>query len=328
MSSTKKPNPTYRILNAEPSGYSAEAHALLSQVGIPVEKEMTRAELLQELPKYDVLIVRLGHQVDREVIEAGLNLKAIVSATTGLDHIDVESAQARSISVLSLKGETDYLRDIRATAEHTWALLLGLLRRLVPAALAARSGNWNRDAFRGRELQDQDIGIVGLGRIGKMIARYGQVFGMGVGAFDPYTREWTDGVWQASTLEQLLASSTVLTLHVPLNNETRGMIGPTELQQLPRGAVLINTSRGQLIDETALLKSLENGHLAGAALDVIADERNSDRLQKSPLLDYAKKFDNLLITPHIGGATYESMAKTEKFMARTLTEFIRNLNKN
>ncbi|MGD8261743.1 MAG: NAD(P)-dependent oxidoreductase [Desulfobacterales bacterium] len=328
MSSTKKPNPAYRILNAEPSGYSAEAHALLSQVGIPVEKEMTRAELLQELPKYDVLIVRLGHQVDREVIEAGLNLKAIVSATTGLDHIDVESAQARSISVLSLKGETDYLRDIRATAEHTWALLLGLLRRLVPAALAARSGNWNRDAFRGRELQDQDIGIVGLGRIGKMIVRYGQVFGMGVGAFDPYTREWTDGVWQASTLEQLLASSTVLTLHVPLNNETRGMIGPTELQQLPRGAVLINTSRGQLIDETALVKSLENGHLAGAALDVIADERNSDRLQKSPLLDYAKKFDNLLITPHIGGATYESMAKTEIFMARKLTEFIRNLNKN
>ena len=327
MCSTKKSN-SYRILNAEPSGYSAKAHALLSQVGIPVEKEMTRAELLRELPKYDVLIVRLGHQVDREVIEAGLNLKAIVSATTGLDHIDVESAQARSISVLSLKGETDYLRDIRATAEHTWALLLGLLRRLVPASLAARSGDWNRDAFRGRELQDQDIGIVGLGRIGQMIARYGQVFGMEVGAFDPYTREWTDGVWQASTLEQLLTSSTVLTLHVPLNNETRGMIGPTELQQLPRGAVLINTSRGQLIDETALVKSLEIGHLAGAALDVIAAERDSDRLQKSPLLDYAKKFDNLLITPHIGGATYESMAKTEIFMARKLTEFIRNLNKD
>ena len=311
-----------RILNAEPVGYCEDARRLLMELGTLTEKQVSRAELLAELSDYDVLIVRLRHQIDQEVLEVGERLKVIVTATTGLDHIDIEGAKARGVTVLSLHGEHDFLGSIRATAEHTWGLLLCLLRRIVPASLAVRLGEWNRDAFRGNELYGKRLGIVGLGRIGRTIAGYGQAFGMDVSAYDPFTQEWRDGVGRAPTLAKLLAQSDVLSLHVPLNSETNGMIRPLELGLLPPGAVLLNTSRGPLINEAALVDALERGHLAGAAVDVIADERDADQRMHSPLLRYARTHDNLLISPHIGGATYESMAKTEVFMARKLEKFL------
>lgn len=317
-----------KILNAEPLGYSIEAGTLLTELGEVVAKEMTRSQLMDQLGDFDVLIVRLANQIDREVINAGGRLRAIVTGTTGLDHIDVAYARERGITVLSLQDETEFLREVQATAEHTWALLLGLLRSIVPASIAARQGNWNRDMFRGRELNGKRLGIVGLGRLGKMVARYGQVFGMVVGAFDPLVQEWEDGVRRESTLNDLLKKSDILSLHVPLNTETQGLIGATELALLPPGAVLVNTSRGQLIDEFALTQALTNKKLAGAALDVIAQERENDNRQKSPLLDYAGTHDNLLITPHIGGATYESMAKTEVFMAHKLKRFLLETDKD
>lgn len=316
------------ILNAEPLGYSAEAGALLAQLGEVSAKDMSRSRLLKELDHYDVLIVRLAHQIDREALNAGGRLRVIVTATTGLDHIDLEYAQERGITVLSLRGETEFLQEVRATAEHTWALLLGLLRNIVPASIAARQGNWDRDRFRGRELNGKRLGIVGLGRLGQKVARYGLAFGMDVGAFDPFVQDGVDGVRREPALTDLLTKSDILSLHLPLNTETLGMIGATELALLPAGAVLVNTSRGQLIDESALIKALKRKHLAGAALDVVAQERNSQNRCLSPLLDYAGTHDNLLITPHIGGATYESMAKTEVFMAHKLTKFLLEINKD
>jgi len=316
------------ILNAEPLGYSAEAGALLAQLGKISAKEMSRSQLLKELDHYDVLIVRLAHQIDREALNAGGRLRVIVTATTGLDHIDLEYAQERGITVLSLRGETEFLQEVRATAEHTWALLLGLLRNIVPASIAARQGNWDRDRFRGRELNGKRLGIVGLGRLGQKVARYGLAFGMDVGVFDPFVLDGVDGVRREPALTDLLTKSDILSLHLPLNTETQGMIGTTELALLPAGAVLVNTSRGQLIDESALIKALKRKHLAGAALDVVAQERNSQNRCLSPLLDYAGTHDNLLVTPHIGGATYESMAKTEVFMAHKLTKFLLEINKD
>jgi D-3-phosphoglycerate dehydrogenase len=316
----------WRILNLEPLDYAAEARSTLDELGDVVEEQMSRPQLLQKLNAYDVLIVRLANQIDSEVLDAGTNLRAIVTATTGLDHIDVAYAQDRGIAVLSLNGETDYLRGITATAEHTWALLLALVRRIAPASVAARAGNWNRDQFRGHELQGKRLGIVGLGRLGRMVAHYGQAFGMEVNAFDPFVQDWLPGVRRSPTLQDLLGRSSVLSLHVPLTAETYGMIGSIELNHMPAGAFLINTSRGQLIDEVALVQSLESGHLAGAALDVLAEERDADQRRKGPLVAYAGKLDNLLITPHIGGATHESMAKTEVFMAKKLARFLRQIS--
>lgn len=313
---------SYRILNVEPSGYSEEARALIMELGTLDEREMSRSALLGALGNYDVLIVRLSHQIDRKLIEAGRSLLAIVTATTSLDHIDVDYAQDNGIAILSLQGETKFLQSVSATAEHTWALLLALVRKIVSASLDVGIGNWNRDAFKGHELCGKHLGLVGLGRIGKMVADYGQAFGMNVGAYDPFAREWKEGVWRASALPELLGWSDVLCLHVPLNSETHGLIGKEELALLPQKAIIINTSRGQLIDEKALVEALENGRIAGGALDVIAHERNAELRLKSRLFAYAKTHDNLIITPHIGGATHESMAKTEIFMAHKLARFL------
>lgn len=277
--------------------------------------------LLQRLGEYDVLIVRLANQIDRKVIDTGTRLKAIVTATTGLDHIDIAYAQTKGIVVLSLRGEYEFLRSIPATAEHTWGLLLALTRHIPAAHSSVLAGEWDRDHFRGHDLAGQTLGILGLGRIGEKVARYGAAFGMRVLAFDPYRQAWIEGVERCDSQVDLLRQSQVFSIHVPLNETTRNLIGREELNLLPHGAVLINTARGEVVDEIALVEALESGRLAGAALDVLCDER-SKVLHASPLITYARTHDNLLLTPHIGGATIESMAATENFMARKLQAFL------
>ena len=245
----------------------------------------------------------------------------MVSATTGLDHIDLKAAAAREVAILSLRGETAFLNTVTATAEHAWGLLLAVARRVPAAHEAVRAGRWDRDGLRGHELHGRRLGIVGLGRLGRMVARYGTAFGMAVAATDPDGRDWPRDVERITRLDTLLAQSDVLSLHAPLRAETAGMIDAAALARLPRGAVLINTARGALVDERALADALTTGHLAGAGIDVIDDERGrGPRL--SPLVAYARAHDNMVITPHIGGATVESMAKTELFLARKLAAML------
>jgi D-3-phosphoglycerate dehydrogenase len=314
----------YRILNAEPDNYAAEALAILQLLGSVDRGPLTRPELLERVRKYEVLIVRLAHQVDREILDRADRLKAIVTATTGLDHIDMAYAQSKGIGVLSLRGEVEFLHSIPATAEYTWALLLALVRRIPVAFQSVLAGEWERDRFKGHDLDGKTLGILGLGRIGEKVARYGQAFGMRVIAYDPYRKDWPPEIERAASQDDLLRQSQVLCVHVPLNEETKNLLGNSELAQLPSGAVLVNTARGQVINEAVLVDALESGHLAGAALDVIWDERAAGP-NRSPLMQYARTHDNLLITPHIAGATYESMTATEIFMARKLKTFLENL---
>ena len=313
----------HRILNLEPEGYCDDAQAVLRQVGEISDGPLNRQALLERISAYDILIVRLHHQIDSEVLEAGKNLKVIVSGTTGLDHIDLQAAEDRQISVLSLKGERAFLNTITATAEHTWGLLLALMRRIPEAIEAVRAGQWDRDALKGRDLQGKRLGIVGLGRLGRQIASYGSAFRMRVAAYDPFIEDWPGSVVRAPSVAALAAESDVLTVHVNLDPASVKLIGTKELNALPRGAVLVNTSRGQILDEEALLQALVSGRLGGAALDVLADERRPDLRAKNPLLTFAAHHRNLLITPHIGGATQEAMCGTEVFMARKLTQFLR-----
>lgn len=316
-----------RILNAEPLDYSETARQILRDLGEVVEQPLSRNELQRALPDYDVLIVRLAHQVDRELLDAGTKLKAIVSATTGLDHIDVDYAATKGIAVLCLRGEVEFLRTVHATAEHTWALLLALRRRIPQAFEAVKRGEWSRDAYRGHELDGKRLGILGLGRLGRRIARYGLAFDMRVFAFDPHVEEWVDGIERVPSLHALLSSSDVLSIHVPLNAETRGLIGVKEFALLPYDAILVNTSRGEVVDSSALLAALTSGRLGGAALDVVPYEREACRRDADTgLINFARYHDNLLVTPHIAGATYESMAKTEEFMARKLAKYFGESN--
>jgi D-3-phosphoglycerate dehydrogenase len=310
-----------RLLVAEARDFSPEAVEILGGFGTCDLRQLDRAQLLETLPDYDVLWVRLGLTIDREIIDAASRLKVIVTATTGVDHIDLDYALRRNIEVLSLRGETQFLDSIPATAEHTWGLLLALNRRIPWAFRSVCHGQWDRDRFRGHDLRGQTLGIIGLGRLGIQVARFGLVFGMRVLAFDPYRQVWPSDVIRCASLEALLSLSNVVSLHVPLNSETTGLIGTRELQLMRPGAILLNTSRGAVVDAEALLEALASGHLGGAALDVIPDERDEGSVERQRLLEYAANSHQLLITPHIGGATFESMAATEVFMCRKLVRF-------
>jgi D-3-phosphoglycerate dehydrogenase len=312
-----------RILNVEPKSYSSEARAILRRIGTVVERECGRRDLLAEVGRFHVLITRLAHDIDADVLRRAQRLRCIVSATTGLDHIDVDEADRRGIRILSLRGEVAFLRTISSTAEHTWGLLLAVARRTPQAFASVLNGGWDRDPFRGCELSGKRLGIVGLGRIGTKVAGYGRVFGMRVAGYDPFRRSWPSGVARARSLDALLTRSDVLTLHVPLAAETRGMIGSRELRRLPRGSILLNSARGQLVEEAALARALETGHLSGVALDVLERERDPSSRRRSPLLEYARTHQNLIITPHLGGATIEAMARSEVHLARRLHDCFR-----
>ncbi len=314
----------FKILNSEPENFSAAAKKVYLSVGSYIGRELSRAGLIREIPAYDVLIVRLKNQIDREVIGAGENLKFIISATTGLDHIDLGYAESRKVKVLSLKGEKDFLDSIPATAELTWGLLISLSRRIPFAFDSVRDGIWDRDRFRGHDLSGKRIGIVGLGRIGRKIANFASVFGMHAYAYDPYIERWNQNVKRKDSVEDLMRVSDILSINAALTEETKELIGQKELSLLPRGALVINTSRGAILNSSALLDELRKGNIAGAALDVIPEERDPSGQERSRLFEYARFNSNLIITPHIGGATYESMEMTEIFMAN---KFVREAMK-
>lgn len=313
-----------KILNIEPDQYSEDARLILKKLGTLIEKNVERDELINAIGEFDVLVVRLRHQIDAEIIEAAPKLKVIISATTGLDHIDLDAASQNGVQILSLKGEVGFLRSIPATAEHTWGLLLALTRNTPWAYASVLNGEWQRDRFKGHDLQGKRLGILGLGRIGQKVASFGLAFGMQVDAYDLYPKNLMEGVTLKNNISELLKVSDILTIHVPLVPETEKMIGRKEIYSLPKGVYLVNTSRGGVLDEAALLDALKTHHLAGAALDVLANERQFERNNSLLLLDYARAHSNLLITPHIGGATYESMQATEIFMANKLKEYVEN----
>lgn len=311
-------HPRGTVVVSEPLHYSPEALGLLAEVGPVVSGPFDRAGLLTAVVDARVLVVRLAHQIDAEVLAAAPHLEVVASPTTGTDHLDLAAADARGVRVVTLKGETEFLSSVRATPEHTWALLLALARKLPVAAAAAATGEWDRDAHRGTELAGKRLGIFGLGRVGRIVAGYGSAFGMEVSAYDlaPVT---VPGVDSVGSLAELLPLSDALLVHVPLDDSTRHALGADQLALLPRGALVVNTSRGAVIDERALVDALEAGHVAGAAVDVLEAEREHGGLQSGPLVSYAREHpDRAIVTPHIAGATWESMHRTEVFLAQRL----------
>lgn len=315
-----------RVLNLEPESFNPEALSILESFADVESVNLTREELKEVIAKYDALIVRLGYKIDEEIISKAQNLKAIVTATTGLNHINVQACDNRGIAVLSLKEETDFLKTITATAEHTMGLLLALLRHIPSSYADVQNKNWNRNLFKGVELSGKTIGIIGYGRLGKMVAHYSAAFNMNVLAHDKITIAASDGIRMVS-LDEILRTSDIISLHVSYSQDAHNLLDGEAFNVMKKNAIIINTSRGEMIDEEALLKALKEGKIAGAALDVLSGEY-ADRVdwaRHDPLIAYASQHSNLIITPHIGGATYDSMYKTELFMAHKLKAFISSL---
>lgn len=303
-------------MNLEPEGYSSIARKLI-EAHFEYRELLKSKNVDEQVVNATAIITRLGYKIDRELIGSPHHLKFILTATTGTNHIDLQYVEGLGAKVLSLKGETEFLNKVTPTAEHTWGLLLAICRNYKSAFKDVECNNWDRDAFLGKQLFGKTIGIVGLGRLGKMVARYAEAFGMRVIYNDVVEQDVTH---ERTELLELMSQSDVISIHVPLNKSTTKLINANCFKILKKGAILLNTARGEVIDEQALLRALLNGKLYGAAIDVVAEE--STWSGKVPLdneiINYAKSHSNLIITPHIGGACPDAMRMTEKFIAEKL----------
>lgn len=260
-----------------------------------VRTGLTKEELLALIGDYDALIVRSGTQVDADVLRAGRRLKVVGRAGMGMDNIDVRAATMEGIVVMN----TPQANSI-ATAEQTMALMLALSRHTAPAHVSLARGEWRRNDFVGVQLYRKTLGIIGFGRIGRLVARRAQAFGMDVLAYDPYVSEEVARELSVTRvgLGELLARSDYVSLHTAASPETEKMINAGTIAQMKDGARLINAARGKLIDEAALAEALYGGKVAAAALDVFSEEPPRD----SPLIG----LPNVLHTPHLGASTVEA----------------------
>lgn len=315
---------TWNILNAEAQDYSRKAYQILCELGPVTEMNLTQEELPAHVVNCEILIVRLGLNINSTIMDAAPRLRYIVSATTGTDHIDMEAARQRNIEVVCLKGETAFLESIPSTAEHTWALLLALLRKIPQSHGHVMQGGWDRQQFRGHNLSCRKLGILGLGRVGKQVARYALAFGCETAAFDPYLAAWPDTrVLRFDTAADLLHWCDILSIHIPYNPANHHYLDSALLGHLKPGALLINTSRSGIWDEAAVVDALETRLISALATDVVEYERDPEIRNNGLLLQYARTHDgNVLVTPHIGGATFESMNATEIFITKKLLNLI------
>lgn len=309
----------FKILNTEPSRYSELCKANLRELGEVTEFECDRSELLRLVSDFDIVIAVLRNTFDAEVLSLANRLRYIATPTTGLNHIDLDCAEKNNVKVISLKGEIDFLKTVSATAELTWGLLLALIRHIPSACLSVQRGYWNRNEFLGVELKGKTLGILGCGRLGEKVAHYGLAFDMNVVACDPYQKTVPNNVRRVS-LEELFLQSDIVSIHLPLNNETVEMVNKQVLSRLRKGSLLINTSRGEIVDERALIEEMKSGRIAGFACDVLVNEFSNDTnwLLKNEIFQYAKNHPNVLITPHLGGVTSESFEATNRFIIEKL----------
>ncbi len=306
-----------RILVAEPVDFCDAARDILAAVGSVELRSVPPSNLAPAFSEYDVVWIRLRHRVTAEVLGPRPRCRILAVPATGIDHVDVEACAARNVRVISLKGQTHLLRDVRATAELTIGLILALVRHIPSAALSVIRGEWDRDAFRGNELFGKTAGVVGLGRLGSIVARYLAAFDVRVLGCDPNLDAVAEHVSERVDLPTLLTESDIVTLHVGYDKSTHQLIGERQLALMKPGAVLVNTSRGGIVDEAALLSALESGQLAGAALDVLDGEPD---VEGHPLVRAARERSDMIVVPHMGGSTFESLAKAETLLARQVAE--------
>jgi D-3-phosphoglycerate dehydrogenase / 2-oxoglutarate reductase len=272
--------------------------------------KITPAELLERVADYDVVVVRSRTKVDASVIERASKLKLVARPGTGLDNIDLLAANAKGITVVNSPEAL-----VEAVSEHVLGLMLALARKIPAADTSTRSGAWEKERFVGVELKGKTIGIAGLGRIGRRVAEVAKVLGMTVLGYDiiEISKDVLSSLGCTMVdLDTLFSSSDFVTLHVPLTPETRHLVDSRRLSLMRKGAFLINTSRGEVIDEAALSEALSSGAIAGAALDVFEKEPPSASLLSAP---------NLIATPHIGGQTAEAQRMAISVTGNKIAEF-------
>lgn len=272
---------------------------LREQLDVDVSLGLSPGQLADALPEYDALVVRSATTVDARVIDRATNLKVIGRAGIGLDNVDIDAATRNGVLVVNAPQS-----NVLSAAEHTMGLLLAQARHIPQAHACLVAGVWDRDSHEGVELHGKTLGIVGLGRVGALVAQRASAFGMRLIAYDPYiaaSRATNMGIDLLPSIAEVCAESDFLTVHLPKTPETVGIISERELAAAKPGIRIVNTARGGLIDERALLAALEGGRVAGAALDVFDHEP----VAAHPLFG----MPNVVVTPHLGASTAEAQDK-------------------
>jgi D-3-phosphoglycerate dehydrogenase len=304
---------TLRVLVSDPLSERG-LERLRSAPGFEVDHRpgLSEAELKAVIPPYHALVVRSGSKVTGAVLEAAKNLKVVGRAGIGVDNVNVGAASRLGIVVMnSPRG------NAVTTAEHAISLLLALARHVPQAFESVRAGKWERSRFQGREIDGKTLGLVGLGNVGRWVAEKARGLGMKVLAYDPVVtadRAAQLGVTLAPTLDELLAGSDFVTLHVPLTDATRNLLDARALARMKPGALLVNASRGGIVDESALYDALLAGKLGGAALDVFVEEPPKG----SPLLG----LPNVIATPHLGASTEEAQERVAVEIADQVVAYL------
>ncbi len=297
----------------EPKDFSKKALSDLSIIGNV--SLFTALRLNKFLIDKEVLFIRLGCLIDKRFLGKAENLKYICTPTTGLNHIDLDECKKRNIKIISLKGEYEFLSTIRATPEHTFGLVLSLLRRYKDAFLSETNNVWDREEYKGFELYENSVGIIGLGRVGKILSKYFEAFGAKVYFYDNNDSiKGVHGALKMHSINELIDKSNIVILAASYTADNNNFFDKKYIDLLGN-KYFINIARGELIDEEYLVKKIKDNYFKGLALDVIQDEQLDHNLS---VFLTAIKNKNCIITPHIAGATYTSMCKTEEFIVKKL----------
>lgn len=281
-------------------------------------------------PTPDALLPRLEHavafldasmkvRIPSETIKRAARLRIVVCATTGADHIDADALSDRGIPLLTLRGRKEVLNTLTPAAELSWLLVLSCARHIRAAIHHVETGEWDRVQFPGLMLKGKTVGIIGLGRLGSWAARYAHAFDMNVWGFDPFTDSAPEHIHKTDHLEELLESSDVVTIHVNLTPDNKNMLSRQILAHIKQGAILVNTSRSDLVDETAIVDLLASGQLAAYGTDVLGGEPD---ITHNSLWIYAQEHDNVIITPHIGGFSPQAVDTVVDFSAKRIRDFL------
>jgi D-3-phosphoglycerate dehydrogenase len=295
--------PNYKILITD--GLDGRGQSILRNAAeIACHEKLSAEDLLQVIAEYDALIVRGQTRVTPAVFEAGSRLKVVGRAGVGVDNIDLEAAKKHHVTVVNAPTSTTV-----AVAELAFGLLLALARTVPRADATMKQGQWVKKEFEGIELNGKTLGIVGFGRIGMEVARRAAAFGMNVIIYDPNVaeHELVHGNAEPVSLQELFAWSDFISLHLPLNVQTRDLLGPLAFSQMKDGVRIVSTARGGIIDEAALLAALNSGKVAGAGLDVFEKE--------PPGLTELVAHPRVIATPHIGAQTAEAQTRAAEDIA-------------
>lgn len=276
--------------------------------------DIKQEEIYQQLKNYEVLFVRSKIAIDERLLDAAPNLKVVGRAGAGIDQVNVEALKRRGIVLINApEGNRD------AVAEHAVGMLLSLFNKLLQADKQVRQRIWDREGNRGLELSEKTVGIIGYGFMGQALAKRLQGFGCRVIAYDKYRSGFSDEKVKECSLEELCQETDILSLHVPLTPETRGMVDTAFLQRFRKDIFMINTARGEIIPMPDLEMALKNGKIRGAALDVMENEKLHDFLpEQEKVFQYLVQCDNVVFTPHVAGWTQESYVKINEVLVEKL----------